>query len=92
MNRRDSPVAEAFLPEHALDLATALAAYTSGSAWLNHVDDTGRIEVGALADLVVLDRDPFAGPPDEIGTARVRATYVEGQRVFSSELTDGSIR
>jgi predicted amidohydrolase YtcJ len=85
VNRRDSADAEAFLPEQALDLATALAAYTSGSARLNHADDTGRIEVGALADLVVLDRDPFAGPPDEIGSARVRATYVGGEPVFSTE-------
>ncbi|WP_112247091.1 amidohydrolase [Kribbella monticola] len=73
---------EAFLPEQALDLSTALAAYTSGSAWLNHADDTGRIEPGLLADLVVLDRDPFRAPVDEIGQARVTATYIEGVRVF----------
>ena len=73
---------EAFLPEQALDLATALAAYTSGSAWVNHADETGRIEAGMLADLAVLDRDPFAGPMEEIGEARVLATYVEGERVF----------
>jgi predicted amidohydrolase YtcJ len=74
---------DAFLPEQALDLTTALAAYTSGSARLNHADDTGRIEVGALADLVVLDRDPFAGPPEQIAEARVRATYLEGDAVFA---------
>jgi predicted amidohydrolase YtcJ len=73
---------DAFLPEQALDLATALAAYTSGSARVNHADDSGRIAVGSLADLAVLDRDPFAGPPEEIASARVCATYVEGQRVF----------
>ena len=32
---------EPFLPEQALDLATAFAAYTSGSAWMNHRDDAG---------------------------------------------------
>jgi predicted amidohydrolase YtcJ len=73
---------DAFLPEQALDLATALAAYTSGSARVNHADDSGRIAVGSLADLAVLDRDLFAGPPEEIASARVRATYVEGERVF----------
>jgi predicted amidohydrolase YtcJ len=61
----------------------ALAAYTSGSARLNHADDTGRIEVGSLADLAVLDRDPFAGAPEEIANATVVATYVEGELVFS---------
>ena len=56
-----------FLPEQALTLETAFAAYTSGSAWVNHRDDAGVLAVGKVADLVVLDRDPFAGPADEIG-------------------------
>ncbi|GAA3577746.1 amidohydrolase [Kribbella ginsengisoli] len=78
---RDSEY-EPFLPEQALDLATALAAYTSGSAWVNHADETGRIAPGMLADLAILDRDPFAQPVEEIGEARVVATYVEGDRVY----------
>ena len=87
VNRRAPGDPDAFLPEQALDLTAALAAYTSGSAWLNHADDTGRIVAGALADLVVLDRDPFAAPPDEIAAARVRATYVEGECVFGDHST-----
>jgi len=71
----------AFLPEQAIDLATAVEAYTAGSAWVNHRDDAGRIEVGSLADLVVTDRDPFAGPAGEIGATRVVQTYVGGRRV-----------
>jgi predicted amidohydrolase YtcJ len=67
-----------FLPEQALPLEVAFAAYTSGSAWANHRDDAGVVEVGAVADLVVLDRDPFAGPPEEIGAARVVSTWIEG--------------
>ena len=51
-----------FLPEQALSLETAFAAYTSGSAWVNHREgETGSIRPGLAADLVVLDRDPFAG-------------------------------
>jgi predicted amidohydrolase YtcJ len=50
---------------------------------VNHADETGRIEPGLLADLVVLDRDPFLAPADEIDQARVVATYIEGARVFS---------
>ncbi|WP_371406225.1 amidohydrolase [Kribbella sp. NBC_00662] len=84
VNRRDDSTAEQFFPEQALDLATAFTAYTRGSAWVNHADDTGRIEAGALADLVVLDRDPFKTPPDEIAAARVRETYVQGERVYAS--------
>lgn len=90
VNRKAAPGYEegeydAFLPEQAIDLATSLTAYTAGSAWVNHLDaTTGTIEAGKLADLAVLDRDPFAGPVDEIGATRVLQTFVEGERVYSS--------
>ena len=74
---------EPFLPEQAIDLETAFAAYTSGSAWVNHRDEAGTIEVGQVADLVVLDRDPFAGDPGGIAAARVVSTWVDGVSVFS---------
>jgi predicted amidohydrolase YtcJ len=73
---------EPFLPEQRLSLAAALEAYTAGSAFVNHLDDTGRIEPGFRADLAVLDRDPFTGPPEEIGETRVAMTFVEGSAVF----------
>ena len=75
---------EPFLPEQALTLTEAFAAYTSGSAYTNHLDGTGRLEPGALADLAVLDRDPFPGDPGEVGAARVVRTYVGGVEVFSA--------
>jgi predicted amidohydrolase YtcJ len=37
-----------------------------------------------VADQVVLDRDPFAGPPGEIGAARVVSTWVDGVPVFEA--------
>lgn len=80
VNRREPGTDDApFVPEQALDLVDALAAYTAGSAWVNHVDgDTGTVEVGKAADLVVLDRDPFSLPPEEIGQCRVDLTMVDG--------------
>ncbi len=64
-------------PASGLSLAEALAAYTTGSAYVNHLDDvTGAIEAGKLADLIVLDRDPFRGPPGEIASTAVELTYV----------------
>jgi predicted amidohydrolase YtcJ len=74
----------AFLPEQRLDLTTALAAYTTGSAYVNRLDDTGTLRAGALADLVVLDRDPFAGRPEDIASTRVAQTYVGGERVHEA--------
>ncbi|EGX56171.1 metal-dependent glycoprotease [Streptomyces zinciresistens K42] len=77
-----SPV---FLPAERLRPAEAFAAYTAGSAYANHLDDTGEVRAGALADLVVLDRDPFAGPPEEIAATRVAQTYVGGVRVHAAD-------
>jgi predicted amidohydrolase YtcJ len=76
---------EAFLPEQSIDLATSLTAYTAGSAFVNHLDECGSIEVGKLADLVVLDRDPFAHPAEEIGLTRVLQTFIGGERVYAAD-------
>ena len=76
---------EPFLPDQAVDLTTAFAAYTAGSAWVNGRDRTdggGVLAPGHVADLAVLDRDPFAAPPDEIGAATVVSTWVAGREVY----------
>jgi predicted amidohydrolase YtcJ len=74
-----------FLPGERLGLTEAITAYTAGSAYANHLDETGRITAGALADLVVLDRDPFAAPPEEIGETQVALTYVGGTGVYAAQ-------
>ncbi|WP_327139529.1 amidohydrolase [Nocardia sp. NBC_01327] len=70
------------LPDQRLDLMTTLAAYTAGSAYVNRRDDTGSLRVGTLADLVVLEHDPFAIDPTEIAGIGVEQTFVGGVRVF----------
>lgn len=77
---------EVFLPEERLELPTAIAAFTMGSAYVNHLDGvTGSIEVGKFADVVVVDRNLFAHPAEEIAAAAVTATYVEGEAVFVAD-------
>ncbi len=76
--------AEVFYPEQRLPLGSALTAYTAGTAYVNHLDDTGTIAVGNLADLAVLDRDPFLGATSEIANTRVEQTFVGGRRVYAA--------
>lgn len=67
-----------------LPLDVALAAYTSGSAWVNHRDhDTGWIREGFLANLVVIEPNPFDLDAAELHTASVRETWIDGERVFT---------
>ncbi len=68
-----------------LDLAAAMAAYTSGSAYVNHRDhDTGYIHEGYLANLVVLVPNPFSLPKDEIHRSTVISTWIEGKPVYET--------
>jgi predicted amidohydrolase YtcJ len=67
-----------------LSLGDALAAYTIGSAWVSHLDHvTGSIETGKYADLVVLDRNPFAGRASAIADTRVEMTFAAGTAVYT---------
>ncbi|MFF1510404.1 amidohydrolase [Streptomyces sp. NPDC058326] len=86
VNRREpgSEDERVFLPDQRIDLLTALAAYTAGAAHVNGHDDAGSLRPGHLADLVVLDRDILAGPPEGIAEAVVERTYVGGALVHHS--------
>jgi predicted amidohydrolase YtcJ len=81
--------AEVFLPDERLELIDALAAFTAGSAYVNHLDDTGTLEVGKLADLAVLDRDLFDRGAGAIGETRVVGTFVEGDAVYEDAALEG---
>jgi predicted amidohydrolase YtcJ len=80
---RVSPAArdgEPFAPDQRIPLATALAAFTRGAAYVNRDDDAGTIAPGLRADLTVLDRNVFDGGP--IGDARVELTVAGGAVVY----------
>ena len=75
----------AFLTAERIGLADALAAFTIGSAWVNHLEDeVGSIVAGKAADLVVLDRDLFDRSAGAIGEARVVATFIDGVAVHEA--------
>lgn len=73
----------AFLPDERVALSAILAAYTIGGAYASFEEkETGSIEVGKAADLIVLDRDLFGIPPEQIHEARVLETLLEGVEVW----------
>ena len=72
----------AWHPEQAVTLEEALHATCVAPAWLSGDERRrGKLLPGYLADLVVLDRDPFACEPEELPDVRVEATMLGGRWV-----------
>ena len=66
-----------------LSVDQAIRAHTSDAAWqLRLEDQIGRLEVGKLADVVVLDRDPYTSDPYAIHTIKVDYTFSDGRLVY----------
>jgi predicted amidohydrolase YtcJ len=80
---------EPLLRDERLELIDALAAFTAGSAYVNHLDETGTLGVGKLADLAILDRDLFDRGTGAIGEARVIGTFVGGVAVHEGPALEG---
>jgi len=73
---------EAYLPEERIELPEALAAFTINAAFVNRLEkETGSLEPGKLADLVVIDRNLFAIDPAEISETRALLTVFRGKPV-----------
>ena len=72
-----------WVPEEKISVDEALRAYTEANGWGMYWDKTGVLKAGNWADLVVLDRDLKAIPPEEIRNAKVTATVVAGKVVYS---------
>jgi hypothetical protein len=71
-------------PEQAVSLQEALEATTLAPAWLAGDERRrGKLVPGFLADLVVLDRDPYACEPEELAEVQVVATMLGGRWVHN---------
>ncbi|MEV2268702.1 amidohydrolase [Nonomuraea africana] len=72
----------AWMPEESVDLATAIRAYTMGSAYANFCEhDRGSLSVGKLADFTILSEDLFAIPAEAIPGVRADLVVVGGEVV-----------
>jgi predicted amidohydrolase YtcJ len=72
-----------WLPKERVSLDRMIAAYTIVGAQLAFEEKVaGSISVGKAADLVVLDRDLFTIPPQQISNARVLLTMLDGHDVY----------
>lgn len=72
-----------WFPEERIDVETSLKAYTVNNAWVAGEEDRkGKIREGFLADLAVLERNPFEVEPLELKDIRVDYTVVGGRVVF----------
>jgi len=81
--RLEDDSSEAWIPEEIVDLGLMLAAYTINGAYVNFQEkETGSIEVGKAADLIVLDRNLFEIPKIQIGHAKVLLTLLDGREVY----------
>jgi predicted amidohydrolase YtcJ len=85
ITRRDpeDSTAEQMLPEQAIDLMTGLRAYTIGSARAMGLEaETGTIEAGKSADLVILGDEIEKVSPSRLGKVPVLVTLLEGVPVY----------
>ncbi len=74
---------EPFVPEEAISIEAALAAYTTGSAFAAFEERRkGTLAPGMLADFVVLGDDLLTRDRDGIGDVPVSATVVGGEVAF----------
>jgi predicted amidohydrolase YtcJ len=80
-----SPSAEGWYPEQKLTLSQAWEGFTLGPAFAAGMENRlGRLAAHHLADLIVLDQDPFTSHPDELLEVQPSATMVNGEWVYRS--------
>ena len=81
---RTSNAGNVYAPEVGVSTYEALKAITVSAAYQNFEEASkGTLEVGKLADLVILDRDPLAVDPTELLHVKVVETIKAGTTVYT---------
>ncbi|WP_084407370.1 amidohydrolase [Aestuariibacter salexigens] len=81
---RDNMPQGGWIAEEAVTLQQAFRGFTLDAAYSAHQDDViGTLEVGKWADFIVVDRDLFSIPAEQIWRIQVLQTWIAGERRFS---------
>ncbi|MBK9389189.1 MAG: amidohydrolase [Bacteroidetes bacterium] len=76
---------DGWYPEQKISMTDALKYYTIGAAYAQFMEDRkGMIKTGYLADIVIIDKNIFSIPENEIMKTKVDYTIVGGKVVYSS--------
>jgi predicted amidohydrolase YtcJ len=87
-----SPGPEGWYPDQRLELLEALHGFTHGAAFAAGMEDRlGRLAPNFLADLIVLEADPFICSPEQLRDMRILGTMVSGKWVYLESPLAGSI-
>ncbi len=74
-----------WLPQHRVSVKTALQAYTNNGAYASFEENKkGKIVVGMLADVIVLDKNPFETPSKDLFKLKVVKTIFDGRIIYDS--------
>jgi predicted amidohydrolase YtcJ len=85
--------ADSFGKDEAISLPQALELFTVNSAKQEGVADlVGRIAPGMLADVIVVDRDPYAIPATQLHSVKVEMTFIAGEKAYDAAAAPGDER
>ncbi len=74
---------QGFYPEESVSALTAIERYTLGGAYASFEENIkGSLEVGKVADLIILDQDLFTISPEQIKDTSVSLTMIDGKVVY----------
>lgn len=72
-------------PEERMTREEALSCFTRDAAWAAGMEDeVGTLTPGKRADFVIVDRDPFTAPAEELWKTRVLRTVIDGETVYEA--------